>query len=66
MPFLQAGSVETIIVSDTRHDPTAVKQAIKERVIKPIVCQRSKAICPRWHEYFSWNERFDAGRVIEN
>ena len=44
-PFCMLESVETIIASDTRHDLTAVKQAIEERP-KPIVCQWRKAICP--------------------
>jgi hypothetical protein len=38
-------SVERIVISDTRHDPTAVKQVIEDRV-KPILCQWCKAICP--------------------
>ena len=44
-PSCMLESVKTIIVSDTRHDPSEVKQAIEERA-KPIVCQWCKAICP--------------------
>ena len=44
-PSCMLESVKTIIVSDTRHDPTEVKQAIEDRV-KPIACQWCKAVCP--------------------
>jgi len=44
-PSCKQESVETVIASDTKHDPNAVARAIKQRV-RPLVCQRCKAVCP--------------------
>jgi hypothetical protein len=44
-PSCKQESIESIVASDTRHNPDAVAVTIRERV-KPVVCQRCKAICP--------------------